>query len=344
MLADLGVLDALLERGLTSTDVPVPRPQHRPDRRARPRRARRRHAVPVPGAVRAEQAHADPARRAARAARHATVALRPAVVGRRRPRRAGRSCGPRPATTFAADWVIGADGASSAVRKATGAEFEGITYPERFLVVSTNEDLAAVLPGIAAVNYVFDPDEWLVLLRTPGALADPVPDRPGHAGRGRDRPGPGAGAAARRRRPRPRLGPAAHLALPRAPAGGRPLPHRPGAAGRRRRARQQPARRHGHEQRHPRRGARAGRALADVLGGGAHRRRAGRGAARPAARWPAPTSRRSPTTTGRSCASPTPTARRAHHDELRALAADPVAARDYLLRTSMIDSLRERTA
>jgi 2-polyprenyl-6-methoxyphenol hydroxylase-like FAD-dependent oxidoreductase len=37
-------------------------------------------------------------------------------------------------------------------------------------------------------------------------------------------------------------------------------------------------------------------------------------------------------------------ARRAHHDVLRALAADPVAARDYLLRTSMIDSLRERTA
>ena len=35
-------------------------------------------------------------------------------------------------------------------------------------------------------------------------------------------------------------------------------------------------------------------------------------------------------------------ARAAHHAELRALAADPVAARDYLLRTSMIDSLRER--
>ena len=35
-------------------------------------------------------------------------------------------------------------------------------------------------------------------------------------------------------------------------------------------------------------------------------------------------------------------ARAAHHAELRALASDPVAARDYLLRTSMIDSLRER--
>ena len=66
-----------------------------------------------------------------------------------------------------ADWVIGADGASSATRKSLGIDFEGITYPERFLVVSTNEDLPALLPGIAPVNYVFDPDEWLVLLRTP---------------------------------------------------------------------------------------------------------------------------------------------------------------------------------
>lgn len=66
-----------------------------------------------------------------------------------------------------ADWLIGADGASSAVRKGLGLAFEGLTYPERFLVVSTDEDVEALLPGIAAVNYVFDPLEWLVLLRTP---------------------------------------------------------------------------------------------------------------------------------------------------------------------------------
>ena len=65
------------------------------------------------------------------------------------------------------DWLIGADGASSVVRKSLGLEFEGLTYPERFLVVSTDEDLTRLLPGIAAVNYVFDPEEWLVLLRTP---------------------------------------------------------------------------------------------------------------------------------------------------------------------------------
>ncbi|WP_216908669.1 FAD-dependent oxidoreductase [Nocardia noduli] len=66
-----------------------------------------------------------------------------------------------------ADWVIGADGAHSAVRRAIGARFDGTTYPERFLVASVDEDLDAALPGIAPINYVFDPDEWLVLLRTP---------------------------------------------------------------------------------------------------------------------------------------------------------------------------------
>ncbi|MDG6103644.1 FAD-dependent monooxygenase [Dactylosporangium aurantiacum] len=69
---------------------------------------------------------------------------------------------------FRGDWLIGADGANSAVRRSLfGDAFDGITYPDRFLVGSTDEDLAALLPGIAEVNYLFDPVEWLVLLRTP---------------------------------------------------------------------------------------------------------------------------------------------------------------------------------
>ncbi|MEV6072470.1 FAD-dependent oxidoreductase [Nocardia sp. NPDC052001] len=66
-----------------------------------------------------------------------------------------------------ADWVIGADGAHSIVRNGVHAGFDGSTYPERFLVASVDEDLATALPGIAPINYVFDPHEWLVLLRTP---------------------------------------------------------------------------------------------------------------------------------------------------------------------------------
>ncbi len=65
------------------------------------------------------------------------------------------------------DYLIGADGASSIVRKYLGVEFDGFTYPEKFLTLSTDEPLEEYLPNMAYVNYVSDPDEWLVLLRVP---------------------------------------------------------------------------------------------------------------------------------------------------------------------------------
>lgn len=69
--------------------------------------------------------------------------------------------------SFRARYVVGADGANSRVRKSQAIHFEGFTWPERFLVVSTPYDLAAHLPNLCYVNYVFDPEEWCVLLKTP---------------------------------------------------------------------------------------------------------------------------------------------------------------------------------
>jgi 3-(3-hydroxy-phenyl)propionate hydroxylase len=69
--------------------------------------------------------------------------------------------------TFKGDYLIGADGAWSAVRRSLGIEFEGFTYPERFLVVSTDFEFADHLPDLSYVNYVSDPREWCVLLRVP---------------------------------------------------------------------------------------------------------------------------------------------------------------------------------
>jgi 3-(3-hydroxy-phenyl)propionate hydroxylase len=69
--------------------------------------------------------------------------------------------------TFTGNYLIGADGASSAVRQSLGIEFEGFTYPERFLSVSTDFEYADHLPKLSYVNYVSDPDEWCVLLRVP---------------------------------------------------------------------------------------------------------------------------------------------------------------------------------
>lgn len=69
--------------------------------------------------------------------------------------------------TFKGDYLIGADGAWSSVRQSLGIEFEGFTYPERFLVVSTAFEFADHLPKLSYVNYVSDPQEWCVLLRVP---------------------------------------------------------------------------------------------------------------------------------------------------------------------------------
>jgi 3-(3-hydroxy-phenyl)propionate hydroxylase len=65
-------------------------------------------------------------------------------------------------------WLIGADGARSDVRRSLKVAFEGFTWPERFLVVSTPFDFAAVMPALASVSYVADPLRWHFLLRIPG--------------------------------------------------------------------------------------------------------------------------------------------------------------------------------
>jgi 3-(3-hydroxy-phenyl)propionate hydroxylase len=65
-------------------------------------------------------------------------------------------------------WLIGADGARSDVRRSLGIEFDGFTWPERFLVVSTPFDFHAVIPNLVAVSYVTDPGRWHFLLQIPG--------------------------------------------------------------------------------------------------------------------------------------------------------------------------------
>jgi 2-polyprenyl-6-methoxyphenol hydroxylase-like FAD-dependent oxidoreductase len=64
-------------------------------------------------------------------------------------------------------YVIAADGAHSALRQSLGIEFDGFTYPELFLIASTDFPFENVLTDIAYVNYIGDPFEWLVLLRVP---------------------------------------------------------------------------------------------------------------------------------------------------------------------------------
>ena len=70
--------------------------------------------------------------------------------------------------TRSARFLIGADGASSNVRRSLGIEFEGFTWPDRLLVVSTPFDFHSVIPGLVAVNYVADSHRWHFLLQIPG--------------------------------------------------------------------------------------------------------------------------------------------------------------------------------
>lgn len=68
---------------------------------------------------------------------------------------------------FGYDFLIGADGGRSEVRKAAGIAFEGFTYPEHFLVAGTRYDFKAHLPDLCSVNYTADPVEWYLLLEIP---------------------------------------------------------------------------------------------------------------------------------------------------------------------------------
>jgi len=66
-----------------------------------------------------------------------------------------------------ADYAIGADGGRSTVRKALEIEFEGYTWPERFLVITTRFDFQAAL-GCCLRTYMADPEEWTNLFKVAG--------------------------------------------------------------------------------------------------------------------------------------------------------------------------------
>ncbi|MDB3991101.1 FAD-dependent monooxygenase [Gammaproteobacteria bacterium] len=78
---------------------------------------------------------------------------------------------------YQCDYLIGADGANSIVRRNLGIEFSGFTYEEKFFTLSTQKPLENYFSNLSYVNYVSDPEEWFVLLKAPSAwrILVPVP-------------------------------------------------------------------------------------------------------------------------------------------------------------------------
>ncbi|MFN3592380.1 MAG: FAD-dependent oxidoreductase, partial [Thermaurantiacus sp.] len=81
-----------------------------------------------------------------------------------------------------AKFLVAADGANSLIRKWLNISFEGFTYPEKFVTLSTDRPLQDHFEDLAFVNYVSDPEWWHVLLRVPTlwrvlvAASDATPD------------------------------------------------------------------------------------------------------------------------------------------------------------------------
>lgn len=71
------------------------------------------------------------------------------------------------AVAFEARWVIGADGARSAVRDAIGLHLEGSTYPETTILATTRFPFERHLEGLSNVNYCWSPHGTFSLLRLP---------------------------------------------------------------------------------------------------------------------------------------------------------------------------------
>lgn len=76
---------------------------------------------------------------------------------------------PQGHSTLQTPFLLGADGARSRVRKLLGFAFEGMTFEERLLLVGTPVPFDQFLPDITSVNYISDPAEFLFILHVPEA-------------------------------------------------------------------------------------------------------------------------------------------------------------------------------
>ena len=76
-------------------------------------------------------------------------------------------------------YLIAADGASSIIRITQGIDFPGLTFPELWLCTSTEYAFENHFENLAPIAYIADPDFWFVFVRVPGLWRLLLPSRPG---------------------------------------------------------------------------------------------------------------------------------------------------------------------
>jgi 3-(3-hydroxy-phenyl)propionate hydroxylase len=169
MLASLGLIDEVLRVGLVS-----PRFQHW-DRVSGRKVAEFDYSLlkddtPYPYVVQCESHKLVALAEAALAAfadarvlrRHTVTALEQTVDG------VTVTCStPGGIEVFGADYVVGTDGARSVVRGAIGADFEGYTFDERFVGMTTRFDFEKHY-GYSNRNYFSDPERWVAVFKVAG--------------------------------------------------------------------------------------------------------------------------------------------------------------------------------
>lgn len=80
---------------------------------------------------------------------------------------------------FHCKYLIGCDGSFSKVRENLGLGFDGKIYEDRFLLVSSNLNLKPFFPEMGTTAYVFDPEEWVIVMTLPDAVRTVFRLKPG---------------------------------------------------------------------------------------------------------------------------------------------------------------------
>ena len=74
-------------------------------------------------------------------------------------------CGtPAGRNQITSQYMVGCEGARSQVRKSLPVDFEGFTWPERFLMIHVNESFEAAL---GSVNFLANGPDWRLVLKIP---------------------------------------------------------------------------------------------------------------------------------------------------------------------------------